>query len=207
MHDGLAVEHHAAQLARTRCPPRPAACSAGRAPGCAPSATSRTSTPTARRRGRTYQSGIRCGRPSRAIVAHVTVRYSARKDATSASVITICVAAAHREEGARSRSAAASTTLAHVRRLEHGGVAGLLEDLLDEVALALEQPTRRSPRRRRARPAPCASRRPSARARARSTRARRASPRSRPSAASPRRRRSGRARRAARTSRRARRRA
>ncbi len=30
--------------------------------------------------------------------------------------------------------------LAHVGGLEHGGVAGFLEDLLDEVAIALERP-------------------------------------------------------------------
>src|SRR5664279_1729293 len=38
----------------------------------------------------TYHSGIRCGQPLWPIVAHVTVRSSARKPATSAAVILIC---------------------------------------------------------------------------------------------------------------------
>ena len=59
---------------------------------------------------------------------------------------------------ASSRSAAAQHGLAHVGGLEHGGVAGLLEDLLDEVALALERPLDDRSRRRRARRARCAPR-------------------------------------------------
>ena len=44
-------DHHAAQLQIVLLPPRPGACSASRARGCGPSATSRTSTPSTRRRG------------------------------------------------------------------------------------------------------------------------------------------------------------
>ena len=85
----LAGEHHAAQLRVLRRPPRPAACSAGRGAGWRPSATSRRSRTTARRARSTYQSGIRCGQPSRPLVAQVTVLPAARKAAASSPDITI----------------------------------------------------------------------------------------------------------------------
>src|SRR4051812_5452599 len=84
----------------------------------------------------TYQSGIRCGQPSRPLVAQMTVRCSSRKARTSSSDIWICsrrlTSRVHGE--ARDRRA---DRLARVLWLEHGGVAGLLEDLAGEEVAAL----------------------------------------------------------------------
>ena len=83
----------------------------------------------------TYQSGIRCGQPSRPFVAQVTRallveegRAPPRRSCGSASRRLT------RAEACRaSRSAAAQHRLARVGGLEHGGVAGLLEHLAHEV--------------------------------------------------------------------------
>src|SRR3954452_5556174 len=85
----------------------------------------------------TYQSGIRCGQPSRPLVAQMTVRCSSRKARTSSPVILIWsrrlnASGVHGEAGD-----GGADGLARVVGLEHGGVAGLLEDLAGQEVAAL----------------------------------------------------------------------
>src|SRR5688572_28143742 len=96
---------------------------------------------------------MRCGQPRGPTVATVTTFDSERNAAISAALISICdlrerglpagggksppecaLAGNQQPVGGRQHR------LAHVGGLEHGGVAGLLEDLLHEVVLALEGP-------------------------------------------------------------------
>src|SRR4051794_34555709 len=108
----------------------------------------------------TYQSGMRCGQPSRPVVAQMTVRSSSRKASTSSSVILICSRRLIRRprsagpwsgtRGVRRRCSQGRSSadrveprhgrpyrLARVVGLQHRGVAGLLEDLARQEVVTL----------------------------------------------------------------------
>ena len=207
---GLGLDHHAAQLVVAARRPRPAAWRAGRARGCGPSGTWRTSTPTPRRRGRRTRAASGAASRRGPLVAQMTMRCSSRNAASSSSLMRDLVAAAH---GAPAQSATSALRrgdrlgrgadrLARVLGLEHDRVAGLLEHLAHEPVDAGEAELDDHRAVARARRRRCAPRAPSARARGRSRRARGARPGPRRSAASRRRRRPGRRRGAARSARR-----